>query len=155
MYWSNWYCWECIEKTSSKKKPLAIACTQQEKLFTEIAEETNHEIPHFFNIRETAGWSKNAKKSSAKISSLILDASKVASSNQTSRSLSFKSTGRCLIYGKSDAVLYVSEYLSEFLGISILASWPQILPKIVHKGFTWKIGDIKVEQIQSKLLISE
>ena len=75
---------------------------------------------HIFNIRETAGWSKNAKKSSAKISSLILDASKVASSNQTSRSLSFKSEGRCLIYGQSDAVLHVSEYLSDFLGVSAM-----------------------------------
>ena len=109
-----------LEKKSDKKKPLAIACTQQEKLFTELAEETNQETPFFFNIRETAGWSKNAKKSSAKISSLILDASKIVSSNQTSRSLSFKSEGRCLIYGKSDAVLHVSEYLSDFLGVSAM-----------------------------------
>ena len=109
-----------LKESSDRQKPLAIACTQQEKLFTEIAEETNHEIPYYFNIRETAGWSKNAKKSSAKISSLILDASKVVSSNQTSRSLSFKSEGRCLIYGQSDAVLHVSEYLSDFLGVSAM-----------------------------------
>ena len=111
---------EALSTSSNNKKTLSIACTQQAKLFSDIAEENNHESPYFFNIRETAGWSKTSQKASAKISSLILDASRMANSNQTSKSLSFNSAGRCLVYGKSEAVLEVAEGLSEFLGVSAL-----------------------------------
>ena len=82
---------DALSTSSTNKNNLSIACTQQAKLFTDIAEENNYETPYFFNIRETAGWSKTSQKASAKISALILDASRMVNSNQTSKSLSFNS----------------------------------------------------------------
>ena len=111
-----------LNNAKESKKSLAVACTQQVKTFTDIAEESNNEIPYFFNIRETAGWSKSAKKASAKISSLILDATNNTFSTSTARGITFHSAGRCLIYGKSEAALKVAEDLSEFLGVNALLS---------------------------------
>ena len=63
---------------------------------------------------------KSSKKASAKISSQILDAVEMLNSKNTSRSLSFNSAGRCLIYGDSERVIEVAEALSEYLGVSAL-----------------------------------
>ena len=109
-----------LNQAKNNNKTLAVACTQQIKNFTDIAEENNQEVPFFFNIRETAGWSKTADKASSKIASLILDASNNANSSKTSRSITFNSTGRCLVYGKSEAVLKVAESLSESLGVNAM-----------------------------------
>ncbi len=120
---------KALKNCSDENKPLLIACTYQAKLFSEIAEENEIEIPYMFNIRENAGWSKSAKKASSKISSMILDATRMATSSEITRSMEFNSVGRCLIYGPSDAVLYAAKGLSEFLGVTaLITDNEQILP---------------------------
>ncbi len=42
-----------LNQAKDNNKTLAVACTQQIKNFTDIAEENNQEVPFFFNIRET------------------------------------------------------------------------------------------------------
>ena len=56
---------------NKENKNLLIACTQQEEVFENLAEENNLQPPGTFNIREYAGWSKEGKKSVPKISALI------------------------------------------------------------------------------------
>jgi len=120
---------KALKNCSDENKPLLIACTHQAKLFSELAEENEKEIPYLFNIRENAGWSKSASKASSKISSIILDASRMASSPEITRSMEFNSVGRCLIYGQSDAVLNLANGLSEFLGVTaMITDIEQILP---------------------------
>src|ERR1043165_8255655 len=49
-------------------EPILIACTQEAPLFAEVAGETE---VSFANIRETAGWSKDAKAAGPKMAALI------------------------------------------------------------------------------------
>ena len=118
----------------------AIACTQQIKQFSDYAEDTNQELPNFFNIRETAGWAVSAKDASPKIAALISDATNLISSNNVSRSISFNSQGRCLIYGQSSSVLSIAEALSDHLGVTAMLtdnndiSPPQISNYTIAKG---------------------
>ena len=129
--------------SSENNKKIAVACTQQTKLFTEIAEENNQEIPYFFNIRETSGWSKSSKKASAKISSQILDAVEMLNSKNTSRSLSFNSAGRCLIYGDNERVIEVAEALSEYLGVSALLTKNISIIPPTNTDFNILMGKVK------------
>ena len=129
--------------SSENNKKIAVACTQQTKLFTEIAEENNQEIPYFFNIRETSGWSKSSKKASAKISSQILDAVEMLNSKNTSRSLSFNSAGRCLIYGDNERVIEVAEALSEYLGVSALLTENISIIPPTNTDFNILMGKVK------------
>ena len=129
--------------SSENNKKIAVACTQQTKLFTEIAEENNQEIPYFFNIRETSGWSKSSKKASAKISSQILDAVEVTNSKNTYRSLSFNSAGRCLIYGDNERVIEVAVALSEYLGVSALLTENISIIPPTNTDFNILMGKVK------------
>ena len=131
-----------FEKANSDGKNFAIACTQQAKQFSDYAEETNQELPHLFNIRENAGWSETSEYASAKIASLISDATNIMSSNQISRSISFNSLGRCLIYGESSSVLEISEVLSEFLGVTAMLSDSEDVSPPKISNFTIAKGNI-------------
>jgi len=59
--------------------PITVGCTQEAALFSEIADEIASEIPDgseisdvtFANIRETAGWSKDAKAAGPKMAALL------------------------------------------------------------------------------------
>ena len=62
---------EQLNIAKESKKNLFIACTQEQQTFEQTAEENNFEIPITFNIREYAGWSKESKKTTPKISALI------------------------------------------------------------------------------------
>ena len=50
--------------------PLVVACTQEAPLFDEVAGERDAALT-FVNIRETAGWSKDAKAAGPKMAALI------------------------------------------------------------------------------------
>jgi hypothetical protein len=53
---------EQITSSDKENKNLLIACTQQEEVFENLAEENNLQPPGTFNIREYAGWSKEGEK---------------------------------------------------------------------------------------------
>src|SRR5687767_11187930 len=59
---------ETFRKAAATGEPLTVACTQEAPLFAEIAEDADI---RFVNIRETAGWSKDAKAAGPKIAALI------------------------------------------------------------------------------------
>src|SRR5262245_31385731 len=51
---------------------VTVACTQEAPLFSEIAGEIEGSAePTFVNIRETAGWSKDAAEAGPKIAALV------------------------------------------------------------------------------------
>ncbi len=80
-----------------------MACTQESRLFLELNQQTVgapklEERPiRFVNIRETAGWSKDAKSATPKIAALIAAAQLPAPDAVTT--VSYKSAGRCLVIG--------------------------------------------------------
>ena len=60
---------ETFRKAAAAGGPLTVACTQEAPLFSEVADE-GADI-RFVNIRETAGWSKDAKAAGPKMAALI------------------------------------------------------------------------------------
>ena len=62
---------ETFRKAIDGGGPLTVACTQEAPLFSEVGEDADI---RFVNIRETAGWSKDAKAAGPKIAALIAEA---------------------------------------------------------------------------------
>ncbi len=109
-----------FEKAAQTDQDLIVACTQEAPLFHEVAEElgSNSNIT-FVNIREAAGWSKEAHKASPKIAALLNNA---AHQNAPARLKSIQSDGMCLIYGSGEPALEAAKLLSEKLSVTLLLS---------------------------------
>ena len=76
-----------------------VACTQERRLFGELAEQTPDATSpiHFVNIRETGGWSRDAREATPKIAALIAAAQ--APAPQPVATVGYRSAGRCLVIG--------------------------------------------------------
>ena len=91
-----------FQKAIQTGEDVVVACTQEKRLFTEVAQQTERatSVIKFVNIRETAGWSKDAANAMPKIAALLAvahlpDAEPVAT-------VTYKSAGRLLIVGALD-----------------------------------------------------
>ena len=73
----------------------------------------------------------------------ILDAVEMLNSKNTSRSLSFNSAGRCLIYGDNERVIEVAEALSEYLGVSALLTKNISIIPPTNTDFNILMGKVK------------
>jgi len=63
---------ERFRKLAAGGAPLTVACTQESPLFEQVAGELKGAAPlSFVNIRETAGWSKDAKAAGPKMAALL------------------------------------------------------------------------------------
>jgi ferredoxin len=94
--------------------PIAVACTQEAPLFAEIGGES----PSLFvNIRETAGWSKDAKAAGPKIAALIAAACEPMPSVPA---VSLTSEGATLIYGKDGKAIEAANLLKDHLDVTVL-----------------------------------
>jgi len=96
-----------------------VACTQEARLFGELAEQIdpNAEVS-FVNIREQAGWSVEADKATPKIAALL--AAAALPEPEPVPSVSYKSAGQLLIIGPSSAALSWAEQLAEQMDVSVL-----------------------------------
>jgi ferredoxin len=111
---------------------LLVACTQESRLFLELNEETEgaasvQERPiQFVNIRETAGWAREAGKPLAaaaltpKIAALIAAAQLPPPEPVTS--VSYRSAGRCLVVGDAAAAEQAAALLGDEIDSSVLVS---------------------------------
>ncbi len=77
---------------------MIVACTQEARLFGDIAEDAGktHTI-RFVNIRENAGWSAEAASATPKIAALI--AAAALPEGQPVPQVTYKSEGQLLIVG--------------------------------------------------------
>ena len=96
-----------------------VACTQEARLFGELAEQIdpNAEVS-FVNIREQAGWSVEADKATPKIAALL--AAAALPEPEPVPSVSYKSAGQLLIIGPVSAALGWAEQLTEQMDVSVL-----------------------------------
>ncbi len=107
---------------------LLVACTQEQRLFLELNDETEgaasvQERPiRFVNIRETAGWSKDAKSATPKIAALIAAAQLPAP--EPVPTVTYRSSGRCLVIGGADAASRAAQMLSDKLDVTLLVDRP-------------------------------
>jgi ferredoxin len=117
--------------TAASGDELLVACTQEQRLFLELNDETEgsariEERPiHFVNIRETAGWSRDARSSPGampKIAALIAAAQ--LPPPEAVPTVSYKSAGRCLVLGAADVAERAAAALADKLDVSVLVTTP-------------------------------
>jgi ferredoxin len=98
-----------------------VACTQETRLFGEIASQTPGAQPvHFVNLRETGGWSKDAAKAMPKMAALLAAAR--LPEPEPVPTVTYKSQGRVLIIGALDRAEALAAQLSDVLDVSIFST---------------------------------
>ena len=109
---------ERFRKAAVSGELVTVACTQEAPLFKEIADEIGDgSALTFVNIRETAGWSKDAAKAGPKMAALI------AASEEPVTEIPFvslASEGVALIYGQDERAVEAANLLKEQLDITVL-----------------------------------
>ena len=110
--------------TADSGEELVVACTQERRLFIELNEQTEGAAPldvrpiRFINIRETGGWSRDAKAATPKIAALLAAAQMPAP--RPVANVSYRSGGRCLMVGNADAAEQAAAMLTDKLDINLL-----------------------------------
>ncbi len=111
-----------FRKLAGTGAPIMVACTQEAPLFTEVADEIDGAgAITFVNIRETGGWSKDAKASGPKMAALIAAAAEPAPNYPL---VSMSSEGVTLLYGKDERVIEAAALLKDHLDITVLIKRP-------------------------------
>jgi len=102
--------------------PITVACTQEAPLFSQIASEVAPaaEIA-FANIRENAGWSKDAKLAGPKMAALLAAA---AQPMPDVNLVSLASNGVALIYGRDERTIEAANLLKDRLDVTVMLSRP-------------------------------
>nr|WP_329688595.1 4Fe-4S dicluster domain-containing protein [Caldimonas sp.] len=103
---------------------LVVACTQESRLFLELAEATEGvpgaaERPiRFVNIREAGGWSKDAGAGLPKTAALLAVAR--MADPEPVPTVSYSSAGRVLVIGSADDAMRAAAMLGDKLEVSLL-----------------------------------
>jgi len=104
-----------------KQDACVVACTQEAPLFGEVADDTGARAAlRFVNIREAAGWSKEAAKATPKIAALLAAAR--LPEPEPVPSVSYRSGGALLIIGPADAAVAWAERLAADLDVNVLVT---------------------------------
>ncbi len=114
-----------FQQALGQGEDVVVACTQEARLFGEIAEQTEgaKAVPiRFVNIRETGGWSKDASKAMPKMAALLAAAR--LPDPEPVPTVTYKSAGRLLIIGPLDAAERAAELLADSLDVSIFSTGP-------------------------------
>ena len=133
-----------FQRAAKTGDDLLIACTQESRLFLELNEQTAGALRvterpiRFVNIRETGGWSKDAKAATPKIAALLAlaqlpDAEPVPV-------VSYRSNGRVLVIGSADRAARAAPMLADKLDVSILLQGPGTLPQ--QRAFAVQSGSV-------------
>ena len=98
-----------------------VACTQEARLLGEAASDSPKvSTMRFFNIREKAGWSKEASFATPKIAALIAQA--MLPEPEPTTQVSYKSAGQTLVIGSMADALAVADVLKGSVAVSVLAT---------------------------------
>jgi len=109
-----------------------ICCTQEAPILIEAWQDFSEGSgdqavnPLFVNIRETAGWSDQGDKASAKMAALIAESrTRVAGAT----TVFFNSAGRTLVLGRDEAAMGAAKRLAPHLDVTlVLEGSPDIVP---------------------------
>ena len=120
---ANELCRSEVEKfraAAGGDEPLLVGCTQEAPLFSELAETTSADIA-YVNLRETAGWSKDAQAAGPKMAALLAAAAEPAPEIPF---VSFNSEGVVLIYGRDEQAIEAGTLLKDHLDVTVLIRPP-------------------------------
>ena len=96
-----------------------ICCRQEQRIFEELAAESEAPTPAFTDLRDRAGWSDDPRSKLPKMAALMAEATLPAPSEKT---LDVISEGLCLIIGTSDVALDAARKLAPILGVTVLTT---------------------------------
>jgi ferredoxin len=104
---------------------LTIACTQEAPLFSEVATAAGREAAiTFANIRETAGWSKDAAGAGPKMAALLAAAAEPLPEIPF---ISITSEGVVLVYGRDEQAIEAGQLLKDHLDVTVMITRPDDL----------------------------
>ncbi|MEO7242482.1 MAG: 4Fe-4S binding protein [Variovorax sp.] len=131
-----------FQRAAKSGEALLVACTQEERLFSELAAQTEgapslDERPiRFVNIRETGGWSKDAAQATPKIAALLAMAH--LPEPDPVATVNYVSNGRVLVVGDADRAAAAATLLADKLDVTVLLQGGGVLPQTrtlpVHSG---------------------
>ncbi|MGD9835577.1 MAG: 4Fe-4S ferredoxin, partial [Piscinibacter sp.] len=138
-----------FQRAAKSGDDLLVACTQESRLFLELNEQTEGALPvaerpiRFVNIRETGGWSKDAKDAAPKIAALLAAAQLPDPDPVTT--VTYRSEGRCLVIGRADAAERAAAMLADKLEVTLLldragGALPQRRERDVQSGHLKKLS---------------
>ena len=113
-----------FQRAAKSGDDLLVACTQESRLFLELNAQTEgapgvSERPiRFVNIRETGGWSTDAKSATPKIAALI-KAAQLPDPDPVP-TVSYQSAGRVLVIGAAERAERAAQMLSDTLEVTLL-----------------------------------
>ena len=128
------------KETGASGDELLVACTQEQALFLALNAETEGAAPvqerpiHFVNIRESGGWSRDAREAMPKLAALIAAAQLPPAAPVAT--VSYTSNGRCLVLGRADAAERAASLLEDRLDVSVLNTGGGMLAQ-AHTRATW------------------
>ena len=110
-----------FQKAIKTGQEVVVACTQEKKLFAELATQTAGATSpiKFVNIREMGGWSRDAQNSSPKLAALLAAAH--LPEPDPVPAVPFKSEGRLLIIGPIDQAEKAAAVVSDALQVVIFS----------------------------------
>ena len=130
-----------FRKVAADGGDILVACTQEAPLFTEAADEIDGAgAITFVNIRETAGWSADAKASGPKMAALIAAAAEPATAYPW---VSLSSDGVALLYGNDERVLEAAQLLKDHLDVTVLIKRPAGMAPVRVTEFPIVKGSIR------------
>ena len=101
-------------------EPVTVGCTQETPLFSEVAGDNTAAIS-FANVRETAGWSRDAAKAGPKMAALLAVAAEPPAEFPF---VTLTSEGVVLIYGRDEAAVEAGKLLADHLDVTVLVARP-------------------------------
>jgi ferredoxin len=100
---------------------VVVACTQEAHLFGDVAEEGGRtQTIRFVNIRETGGWSAEARSATPKIAALLAIAG--LPEPEPVQRITYHSEGRLLIVGPAAGALHWAGVLAPQLAVTVVAT---------------------------------
>ena len=135
-----------FQRAAKSGDDLLVACTQESRLFLDLNEQTEGaagvaERPiRFVNIRETGGWSKDAKAQASSVTPKIAALLALAQlpDAEPVPTVSYESKGRVLVIGAADRAARAAQMLADKLEVSLLLQGGGTLPQqrtmAVHAG---------------------
>jgi ferredoxin len=100
---------------------VVVACTQERRLFGELGQQTEGAVApiRFVNIRETGGWSRDARSAGPKLAALLAAAR--LPEPEPVATVSYKSAGRLLVIGSLEAAERFAAVAGDVLDVTIFA----------------------------------
>ncbi len=102
-----------------------ICCTQEARVFEDLAAELELPPAPLLDLRDRAGWTDDSAQTLPKMSALAAEALLPAAPSKT---IDVISEGLCLILGPAQIALEAAEQLKDFLGVTVLLDGAEDVP---------------------------